>query len=57
MKHTYKSPTILIVEINSHKLFAISDVNVSSQSYDEGNMTDLVKQETNQDNSIWDNEW
>ena len=57
MKHTYKSPTILIVEINSHKLFAISDVNVFSQSYDEGTMTDLVKQETNQGNSIWDNEW
>ena len=57
MKHTYKSPTILIVEINSHKLFAISDVNVSSQSYDEDTMTDLVKQETNVGNSIWDNEW
>ena len=57
MKRTYISPTILVVEINSQKLFAISTVNVSSQDYDEGTMTDLVRQETYVVDSFWDNEW
>jgi hypothetical protein len=57
MKRTYKSPTILVVEINSQKLFAISTVNVSSQDYDDGTMTDLVRQESNVGSSSWDDEW
>jgi hypothetical protein len=57
MKRTYISPTILVVEINSQKLFAISTVNVSSHNYDEGTMTDLVRQETYVVDSFWDNEW
>ena len=57
MKRTYKRPTILIEVINLQKMFAISNVTVSSRSYDEEDMTDLVKQETNVGNSIWDIEW
>jgi hypothetical protein len=57
MKRTYIKPDVNVVEIHIQGIVAISTVSVSNETYDEGTMTDLVKQETNGGNSIWDNEW
>ena len=57
MKRTYIKPDVNVVEIHIQGIVAISTVSVSNETYDEGTMTDLVKQETNEGNSIWDNEW
>ena len=43
MKRTYISPTIHIVEVRLQLILALSNIEVSSQNYDEGSMTDLTK--------------
>ena len=57
MKRTYIIPDVNVVEIHIQGIVATSTVSVSNETYNEDTMTDLVKQETNVGNSIWDNEW
>ena len=55
MKKTYIQPQTQIVKVNICHMLAASTVNVSSENYEEGNMTDLVKE--NRGYNIWDYDW
>ena len=56
MKKTYIQPQTLIIKISLHShLMNTSTIGVSSDNYDEGNMTDLVKEQNSI--NLWDDEW
>lgn len=47
MKRTYISPTLCVMEVQYQQMLALSNVEVSSQNYDEDSMTDLTKSNGN----------
>lgn len=58
MKRTYICPAMNITIVQLQGLpIAISSVGVSSASYDEETMVDLVKQESSSSYSVWDDDW
>jgi len=57
MKRTYINPICTVIEVHYQGMLASSTINVSSSNYDEGSMTDLVKENPFSSNSIWDDDW
>lgn len=55
MKRTYIIPNVNVVEIHSQGMVAMSTMNVSTDTYDEEVMTDLVKEKMG--HSVWDDDW
>lgn len=55
MKRTYIIPNVNVVEIHSQGMVAMSTMNVSTETYDEEVMTDLVKEKMG--HSVWDDDW